>query len=36
MTLSRINVLGVGISAINLEQAVQEIERWIAEGQQST
>jgi len=31
-TLSRVNVLGVGISAINLEQAVQEIERWIKEG----
>jgi N-acetylglucosaminyldiphosphoundecaprenol N-acetyl-beta-D-mannosaminyltransferase len=32
VTLSRINVLGVGISAINLEQAVQEIECWIADG----
>src|SRR5262245_47961746 len=30
-TLSRVNVLGVGISPINLEEAVQEIERWIAE-----
>jgi N-acetylglucosaminyldiphosphoundecaprenol N-acetyl-beta-D-mannosaminyltransferase len=28
----RINVLGVGISAINLQQAVAEIERWIATG----
>jgi N-acetylglucosaminyldiphosphoundecaprenol N-acetyl-beta-D-mannosaminyltransferase len=30
--LPRINVLGVGISAINLQQAVGEIERWIAIG----
>ncbi len=28
----RINVLGVGISAINLQQAVAEIERWIETG----
>jgi N-acetylglucosaminyldiphosphoundecaprenol N-acetyl-beta-D-mannosaminyltransferase len=26
----RVNVLGVGISAIDLDQAVEEIERWIA------
>jgi N-acetylglucosaminyldiphosphoundecaprenol N-acetyl-beta-D-mannosaminyltransferase len=29
-TLPRINILGVGISAINLQQAVREIEGWIA------
>ena len=34
-TLSRINVLGVGISAINLEQAVQEIERWISDRERN-
>ncbi len=28
----RVNILGVGISAINLGQAVAQIERWIAEG----
>jgi N-acetylglucosaminyldiphosphoundecaprenol N-acetyl-beta-D-mannosaminyltransferase len=28
--IPRINILGVGISAINLQRAVQEIERWIA------
>lgn len=28
--LPRVNILGVGISAINLQQAVEEIERWIA------
>ena len=28
--LPRVNILGVGISAINLQQAVGEIERWIA------
>lgn len=31
--LPRINVLGVGISAINLQQAVAEIEGWIARRQ---
>ena len=30
--LPRINVLGVGISAINLEEAVREIEGWVADG----
>jgi N-acetylglucosaminyldiphosphoundecaprenol N-acetyl-beta-D-mannosaminyltransferase len=30
MTLPRINILGVGISAINLQQAVRQIEEWIA------
>src|SRR5262245_42566055 len=35
VTLSRINVLGVGISAINLEQAVKEIERWVADGERN-
>ncbi len=30
--LPRINVLGVGISAINLQQAVAEIEAWVASG----
>jgi N-acetylglucosaminyldiphosphoundecaprenol N-acetyl-beta-D-mannosaminyltransferase len=30
--LPRINVLGVGISAIDLPQAVGEIERWMADG----
>ena len=29
----RVNVLGVGISAINLQEAVGEIERWIAQGE---
>jgi N-acetylglucosaminyldiphosphoundecaprenol N-acetyl-beta-D-mannosaminyltransferase len=31
-TLPRVNVLGVGISAINLQQAVGEIERWVTVG----
>jgi len=31
--LSRVNVLGVGISAINLKVAVAEIEDWIARGE---
>lgn len=26
----RVNILGVGISAVNLQQAVEEIDRWIA------
>jgi N-acetylglucosaminyldiphosphoundecaprenol N-acetyl-beta-D-mannosaminyltransferase len=29
---ARVNILGVGISAINLQQAVAEIERWIGSG----
>lgn len=28
--MDRINVLGVGVSAINLEQALAEIERWVS------
>jgi N-acetylglucosaminyldiphosphoundecaprenol N-acetyl-beta-D-mannosaminyltransferase len=32
-TPSRINVLGVGISGINLDLTVQEIERWIQAGE---
>jgi N-acetylglucosaminyldiphosphoundecaprenol N-acetyl-beta-D-mannosaminyltransferase len=32
-TLPRINVLGVGISAINLTQAIAEIEGWIDRGE---
>jgi N-acetylglucosaminyldiphosphoundecaprenol N-acetyl-beta-D-mannosaminyltransferase len=32
--LPRINVLGVGISAINLQQAIDEIEGWIRSGAQ--
>jgi N-acetylglucosaminyldiphosphoundecaprenol N-acetyl-beta-D-mannosaminyltransferase len=31
-TFPRVNILGVGISAIDQQQAVAEIERWIAEG----
>jgi N-acetylglucosaminyldiphosphoundecaprenol N-acetyl-beta-D-mannosaminyltransferase len=31
--LPRVNVLGVGISAINLQQAAVEIERWVATGE---
>ena len=31
--LPRVNILGVGISAINHEHAVREIERWIASGE---
>jgi N-acetylglucosaminyldiphosphoundecaprenol N-acetyl-beta-D-mannosaminyltransferase len=34
MSLPRVNILGVGISAINLSQAVAEIENWIASGEQ--
>ena len=30
--ISRTNVLGVGVSAINIPTAVAEMERWIAEG----
>ena len=30
MRLPRINILGVGISAINLQQAVRQIDEWIA------
>jgi N-acetylglucosaminyldiphosphoundecaprenol N-acetyl-beta-D-mannosaminyltransferase len=33
MKLPRVNVLGVGISAINLQQATTEILRWIADGE---
>ena len=29
-TFTRVNILGVGISAVNLPQAVEEIDRWIA------
>jgi N-acetylglucosaminyldiphosphoundecaprenol N-acetyl-beta-D-mannosaminyltransferase len=29
--MDRINVLGVGVSAINMEQALAEIERWVSE-----
>ena len=29
---ARVNILGVGISAINLQQAVDQIERWIGNG----
>lgn len=32
-TLPRVNVLGVGISAIDLQQAAAEIDRWIAAGE---
>ncbi len=31
--LPRVNILGVGISAINLQQAVRAIEEWIAAGE---
>jgi N-acetylglucosaminyldiphosphoundecaprenol N-acetyl-beta-D-mannosaminyltransferase len=31
--IPRVNILGVGVSAINLSQAVREIERWIADGE---
>jgi N-acetylglucosaminyldiphosphoundecaprenol N-acetyl-beta-D-mannosaminyltransferase len=31
--IARINVLGVGVSAVNIELAVAEVERWIAEEQ---
>lgn len=33
LTLPRINILGVGINAINLQQAVAEIDRWIVSGE---
>lgn len=33
-SVPRVNVLGVGISAINLDQAVQQIEGWIDHGEQ--
>ena len=29
-TFTRVNILGVGVSAVNLPQAVEEIDRWIA------
>jgi N-acetylglucosaminyldiphosphoundecaprenol N-acetyl-beta-D-mannosaminyltransferase len=32
--LPRVNVLGVGISALNLQRATAEIQRWIATGEQ--
>lgn len=32
MPIPRTNILGVGVSAINLDQAVAQIERWIVEG----
>ncbi len=33
MTIDRIDVLGVGVSAINMDMAVAEIARWIEEGE---
>jgi N-acetylglucosaminyldiphosphoundecaprenol N-acetyl-beta-D-mannosaminyltransferase len=33
MKLPRINVLGIGISAINLQEALAQIDRWIAGGE---
>ncbi len=32
-TIDRINVLGVGVSAINMDQALSEIERWVSAEQ---
>jgi N-acetylglucosaminyldiphosphoundecaprenol N-acetyl-beta-D-mannosaminyltransferase len=34
MEIPRIDVLGVGISAINMDVAVAELARWVAEGEQ--
>ncbi len=34
MPQQRVNILGVGISAINMPQALQCLETWIAEGEQ--
>lgn len=33
-TIQRVDVLGVGISAVNMEMAVAEITRWIDQGEQ--
>ena len=33
MSIDRVDVLGVGVSAINMEMAVAEITRWIEEGE---
>jgi len=32
--LPRVNVLGVGVSAINMEMAVSLFDQWIARGEQ--
>ena len=34
MAIPRVDVLGVGISAINMDQAVAELTRWVDEGEQ--
>ena len=35
MTPERTNILGVGVSAINMDMAIETIDRWIAERQQN-